>query len=269
MSRFSIIRPVNGLMGFISTYISAFIAVGSRITDHIAAVTMAAIAVFLVTSGGNIINDIVDVEVDRINHPKRPLVTGELSKKAAQAMFITFFAVAIIISVFISIIAMLIVILAEVLLVAYEYALKKTGLPGNAVISLLIGLIFIFGGVSVFSYGKMVFLFLLAFTSNMSREIIKDVEDVNGDSDRITFPKKYGVRNAIILSDAIIGLLVVISYIPFAMHILSRFYLYVVVVADALFIASGAISSRNPTSGQKVSKYAMIVGMASFLAGAL
>ncbi|WP_297214857.1 UbiA family prenyltransferase [Thermoplasma sp.] len=268
MSRFSIIRPINGTMGFISTYISAYIAVGSRITAHLIPVTMAAIAVFLVTSGGNIINDIVDVEVDRINHPKRPLVTGEMSKREAETIFLVLFGISIVISVFISIVAMLIVILAEVLLVSYEYFLKKTGLPGNAVISLLIGLIFIFGGVSVFSYSRMIFLFLLAFTSNMSREIIKDVEDVNGDSDRITFPKRYGVKKAIMLSDIIIAILVVVSYLPFALHILSIYYLYVVLVADALFITSGAISSRNPTSGQKVSKYAMIVGMASFLAGA-
>ncbi|BAB59888.1 4-hyroxybenzoate octaprenyltransferase [Thermoplasma volcanium GSS1] len=268
MSRFSIVRPVNGFMGFISTYISAFIAIGYAVTSHLLPVTLAAFSVFLVTSGGNIINDIVDIDVDRVNHPNRPLVTGEIRVSSAKFIASAMFAVAIVLSLLISFIATGIVVLAIMLLIFYELYFKKTGLPGNTVISLLIGLIFVFGGISVSSYGKMIFLFVLAFTSNMSREIIKDVEDVNGDKDRITFPKKYGVKKALLVSDIIIGVLILVSFIPYLLKILSIYYLYVVIVADAIFILSGIFSSRNPSIGQKVSKYAMIVGMASFLAGA-
>ncbi len=268
MSSISIIRPINGIMGFLSTYISAFIAIGYAMRFHLLAVTLAAVSVFLVTSGGNIVNDIVDIEVDRLNHPNRPLVTGKMAAGTAKVYAVLLFAIAAAVSFLISYIAMSVVLAAIFLLVAYEISLKKKGLSGNFVISLLIGAIFIFGGVAVNSYFRMVFLFILAFFSNMSREIIKDVQDVEGDKDRTTFPKVHGIKNSLRLSDSFIAVLVVCSFIPYFLGILSLYYFILVIAADIVFILSGILSVRNAGKGQQVSKYAMIIGMVSFLAGA-
>ncbi len=268
MSGFSIIRPINGVMGFLSTYISAFIAIGYAMRLHLLAVTLAAISVFLVTSGGNIVNDIVDIDVDKLNHPNRPLVTGKIAAGTAKVYAVLLFAIAAAVSFMISYIAISVVMVAIFLLVAYEISLKRKGLSGNFVISLLIGEIFIFGGVAVNSYFRMIFLFILAFFSNMSREIIKDVQDVEGDKDRMTFPKVHGIKNSLRLSDAFIAILVICSFIPYFLGILSLYYFILVIVADIVFILSGILSVRNARKGQQVSKYAMIIGMVSFLAGA-
>ncbi|MGC8609025.1 MAG: UbiA family prenyltransferase [Thermoplasmata archaeon] len=268
MSGLSIVRPINGIMGFLSTYISAFIAIGYAMRFHLLAVTLAAISVFLVTSGGNIINDIVDIDTDRLNHPDRPLVTGKMTVKTARILASLFFIVPVIISFFISYVAMIVVIAAILLLIVYEVSLKRRGLSGNFVISLLIGAIFVFGGVAVNSYYRMIFLFILAFFSNMSREIIKDVQDVGGDKDRLTFPKVHGVKNSLRLSNVFIAILVICSFIPYFLKILSLYYFIIVIAADAIFILSGVLSARNAGRGQQVSKYAMIIGMVSFLAGA-
>ena len=50
-----ILRPVNGLMGLLATWISALIGVGYALPEHILPISIASISVFLVTSAGNIL----------------------------------------------------------------------------------------------------------------------------------------------------------------------------------------------------------------------
>ncbi len=263
-----IIRPVNGIMGIVATVISGFIGAGFNLPLHLYAVLAASAAVFLVTSGGNIINDLVDVETDRKNHPERPLVTGKITLGSAKIAFVVFFALAIVISgLFISLYALAVVVLAEIFLGLYETRTKKLGLTGNIMISILVGLIFIFGGIAVNSVGKMLILFVMATLANLSREIIKDIQDMEGDIDRITLPKKVGVRGAAAVAVFAIAVAVSFSYIPYYLGIFKLFYLGIVAVSDVLFIVSAVTIIRNPGISQQVSKLAMIVGLLSFAVG--
>ncbi len=265
-----IMRPVNGIMGIVATIISGFIGVGFNLPSHLYAILAASVSVFLVTSGGNVINDLVDVETDRVNHPQRPLVTGKISKEAAKAAFVMFFAVAAIVSgVFISIYALALVLLAEVFLGLYETKTKKMGLAGNVMISILVGLIFIFGGIAVNSIGKMLLLFAMAALASLSREIIKDIEDMGGDVDRTTLPKSIGVRGAAAVAITAIAIAVSFSYLPYYLGIFKLYYLAIVAVSDILFIVSAVTIIRNPGISQQVSKLAMIVGLFSFAVGGI
>ncbi|HIH60238.1 MAG TPA: UbiA family prenyltransferase [Ferroplasma sp.] len=264
-----ITRPVNGFMGFFSIYIVGFIAVNVHITKFIIPLTLGAISVFLVTAGGNIINDISDLETDRYNHPDRPLPAGTITKKSAYYLALSFFILGFLISIFISLLISTVVILAELLLVSYEFKTKKLGLPGNITISLLIGMIFLYGGFITDMLSKMILLFFLAFFSNMSREIMKDIEDVKGDIDRITLPKRYGIKNAKIVSAAFVVTTIFISFLPYYFHILSIYYLYAVLLDDLLFALTIWYLNANISRGQKVSKVAMIWGMMCFLLGGI
>ncbi|EQD40344.1 UbiA prenyltransferase [mine drainage metagenome] len=80
-----IIRPVNAIMGFVATYISALVGIGLGLfhTEPLILSSIAGVCVFLVISGGNIINDISDAETDRINHPDRPIPRGEITVRNA------------------------------------------------------------------------------------------------------------------------------------------------------------------------------------------
>lgn len=264
-----IIRPINGIMGLIATWISALIGVGTGVLNHIVPVLFASLAVFLVTSGGNIINDLVDVESDRVNHPKRPLVIGSISKSQAKTAALILFALAAVLSpIFISLTAFAVVILAEVLLVAYETTLKKRGFVGNVSISILVGLIFIFGGIAVNSTYKMLILFAMAALANLSREVIKDMEDMEGDVDRVTLPRKYGMRVASTIAIASVLTAVAMSVIPYYTGIFALPYIIAVSVSDILFITS-AVRIRKPHLSQNLSKFAMIIGLVSFTIGGL
>ncbi|GGM74919.1 hypothetical protein GCM10007108_11110 [Thermogymnomonas acidicola] len=264
------IRPVNGFMGLFATWISAFIGKGTGLVHFVVPVAVASAVVFLVTSGGNIINDITDIETDRINHPERPLVTGSISRGQARAAAAALFVIPVVLSaVFLPPLSTLIVLLAEALLILYEARTKRLGLTGNISISALVGLIFIFGGLAVGSPEKMVILFLMAFLANLSRELIKGVEDIKGDRDRQTFPKRYGVGATQALVASCIALAVGLSSLPYLLHLLNLFYVPVVVVSDALFVFSAVGISRDTHRKQQISKLAMIVGLASFVVGGI
>lgn len=264
-----ITRPLNGVMGFVATWISGLIGAGLNITEFIVPVLVASVTVFLVTSGGNIINDIVDVESDRVNHPKRPLVMGTISMHQARLFAAAVFAAGLLLSlIFVSLTAFLVVVLAESLLVGYELSLKKKGFIGNVSVSILVGLIFIFGGIAVNSTYRMLILFVMATLANLSREVIKDIEDLKGDLDRVTLPKKYGVRAAMAVAVGSVAIAVSISYLPYYFGIFAVPYLAAVAVADIMFIVS-AVKIRDPHTSQNLSKLAMIVGLVSFTIGGL
>src|SRR5260370_19732337 len=72
-----------------------------------------------------------------------------------------------------------------VLMAYYNTRGKKTGLLGNAVVSLNVALPFFFGGLAVNSLRPLLFIFfLLAFLANTAREVAKGLADVSGDSSK-------------------------------------------------------------------------------------
>ncbi len=86
------------------------------------------------------------------------------------------------------------------------------------------------------------------------------MEDIKGDRDRQTFPKRYGVGATQALVASCIALAVGLSSLPYLLHLLNLFYVPVVVVSDALFVFSAVGISRDTHRKQQISKLAMIVG---------
>ena len=266
---FRITRPVNGTMGLLATFLSAFIGNAVFYKSYLIQVILAAVVVFLVTSGGNVLNDILDADTDKINHPGRPIASGSISPRNASYYFFLLFALPVAVAgLFLPFVSLLIVLVAEALLVTYELRTKGSGLAGNVSISILVGLIFIFGGTVVNSVLRMVLLFLMASLATVSRELIKDIEDIKGDVGRTTFPKRYGIDAAYYLSFACIVVAISISYLPYHLGIFSYAYLIPVAVADAVFVFSAAVARSKPTVGQRLSKIAMIIGLVAFASGA-
>ena len=265
-----IIRPINALMGFVATYISALVGIGLNIihSNFLVLSTFAGISVFLVISAGNIINDISDADTDKINHPERPIPKGEIRIRDAWIVSDVFFIIAAVLAgILLSLTAGIVVIVAIAVLVGYEMKLKGTGLPGNFAISVLVGMIFIFGGIAVSSISRMILLFLMAFLTNSAREIIKDVQDMKGDVNRKTFPMRHSVKASFFL---VVGLTlagIFFSLLTYYLGIFGFIYLVAVIVADAVFIASLAVFNRNARESQNFSKLAMVLGLVAFTVG--
>ena len=263
-----LVRPINGVMGFTATYISALVGIGFSIITHLFPVTVAAICVFLVMSGGNVINDLMDIDIDKTNHPDRPIVSGKISVHSATYFSVIVFLLPVLLSaVFLSYISSAIVVVAIAALISYEMRLKRLGISGNLAISVLVGLIFVFGGISVQVLTRMIPLFFMAFLTNTARELIKDIEDMAGDVDRVTFPKKYGVSRTGVLASVFTIAGILISYVPFYLGYFGLVYLIIVFVADAIFIVSILHIRRDPGKSQNFSKLGMIMGLIAFTVG--
>src|SRR5207253_9627813 len=216
---------------------------------------------------------IVDRETDRINHPDRPLASGQLTLGTARAFAVSAFAIAAGLAVFINPLALLIVGLNVTLMVSYENWLKARGAAGNLVIAYLVGSLFLFAGVSVFrsSGGPLIrtgILAALAFLATLGREITKDIEDLRGDVDRRTLPRRNGRSRAGTLAAIALAVGVGLSFLPLYYGVLLLGYAVLVVPADGMFIYAALHSAANPARSQRVTKYGMVVALAAFLAGA-
>ena len=272
-------RPLNCMMSAMGVGIGAVVAVGAGAWGEFAVpVALAASAAASFTAGGNALNDIYDRDTDAINHPERPLPSGLIALSSAKAFGFGAFAVAAILAIFVNFLALAIVTINAALMFAYESRLKARGAPGNVVVALLVGSLFVFGGVAVYrdSTDPLVrsgFLASLAFLATLGREITKDIEDMRGDVDRRTLPQQIGARSAGIV--AAVALLVGVgwSLLPLFQRILfvgtgHLAYAALVMPADGIFIYAAIHSAANPARSQRVTKYGMIVALAAFLAGA-
>lgn len=179
---FEILRPGNAFMAVITILLMMIIG------ETFSADTIVACAiVFIATGAGNSINDYFDYKIDAINRPERPIPSGRISLKNAGIYSMLLFALATILGFSIGIIPGFIVLSSSFLMIYYAQNLKKKCLIGNITISFLTGLSFVLGGVVLGEIIISIYLGIFAFLMTMAREIVKDMEDMEGD-------KKEGAR---------------------------------------------------------------------------
>lgn len=175
---------------------------------------IASLAVFLICVCGNSIGNILNVEGEHVNHTSRALIKGTFSAGFSLVIAIVCDLGAIMAAISVNWQVAVIVVVALILIVAYNFKLKRVPLVGNIVMALLGGLTFVTGGLAVNPIwiwelpGPLipaVFIFLLLLVL----EILKDVENIDSDSKIgiTTFPQVVGARSALLIA---IGLFVVL-----------------------------------------------------------
>lgn len=214
----SLIRVLNCLLA------SAGVWIGAHLTwtdPSYYGPTVASIAAFLICAAGNAMNDLVDIEVDRTNHPQRVLVTGRLSPKYARNLTVSLNAAALVLAVAISLYILVVGLVTISLLTAYNLRLKRIPLAGNAVVAMLAGMTFITGGLAVdpaltFRLPGPLVAAAFAFFFHLVREIVKDVQDMEGDRHvgLSSLPLKVGVSRALSLALVAYVVMVLLTYLP-------------------------------------------------------
>jgi len=209
-----------------------------------------------------------------VNHPRRPIPRGDVSPEQALRFASLAFALSLAAAVYAGILAVGILVLNFVAMVAYEKGFKARGASGNFLIAYLVGSLFAFGGAAVYVGGvdvlqRAILMGLLAALATAGREVTKDIEDLAGDVDRATLPRRIGVPRAGAVGTACFVASVLLSIVPFVLGLFGWAYLAVVLVADAIFIYSGRYSAKNPARAQRAAKYGMFVALVAFLAGGL
>ena len=274
-----ILRPGNALMGAISIILIAIIDRSFNLP-----ILLAMLAVFFETAAGNVINDYFDYQIDLINKPERPIPSGRISLKNGRNYGYLLFILATICGFIISYITnnwipFVIVLIADVSLYLYAYKLKATPLIGNLTVGFITGLGFVFGGFTLNNptiISTSIFLGFFAFVMTTARELIKDIEDMEGDKSEgaKTLPILYGAKITSILAFILIILDCVLCPLLYYYHIFRFYYLIVIAIAAILFIYSAIliIRSQDRVTAGKASKYlkiGMLIAFVSFIFGTL
>ncbi len=262
-------RLGNCIMGVVGLILGALIAAGPALLDSWMMLIIGSAVVFAFVAGGNSLNDYFDREVDKVAHPERPIPSGRLRPATALNLSISAFALSIFLSIFLNMISMIIVISAVLVMLLYEMVTKKTGLTGNLSIAWLTGALFLLGGAVVSHIEQVVIIAAMAFLATLGREIVKDIQDMLGDFDRFTLPKRIGKHRAGMLASTAFLSAVALSPIPYLMGSLGWPYLAVVIIADAIFIYSATVHFRSPKQGQYWAKIGMLVALVAFLVGGI
>ena len=211
------------------------------------------LSVFFISASILVLNDYFDVETDKINAPDRPIPSNLVTPKEALLLSMVLLLSGIILSSLISIIALSISIALFIIGFLYNRRFKKTGLYGNILVSISVGMTFIYGGVSVgLPFNKMVLLFsLIAALIDLGEEIAADSMDVSGDKliNSNSVAIKYGRAVALRISIYIFLFVVFLTAIPFIMNWFSSIYLIPFVIMDASIIYSSIKLSKSINDG--------------------
>jgi 4-hydroxybenzoate polyprenyltransferase len=199
------------------------------------------IATVCVAAGGYVINNIVDQETDEIAKPQNRVVGVSISETVAYNWYIGLTIVGVGIGFYLSNVIYKptfasMFILVATLLYMYATSFKQIPVLGNVVVALLlstsiiiIGLFDILPAIDVDNRFRMKEAFnilmeyaVFAFIINLIREIVKDLEDMDGDyqSGINTLPIMMGIPKTKI----IVGILTVISIGILAYYINSNLF---------------------------------------------
>ena len=179
---YKIIRPVNIVLSLISIIIAAFLI------DEMNHPNLFFICVMIISFNGaaNMLNDLFDIEIDKINCPDRLLLSNKRNINDIRIGMVILFFSGIICSFYVEPFGRNIALfLALPLIILYTPFLKPLPLIGNVVVSIIVGMVFIVTESSITnSVDKMWIPFVLVAVLTLIREIVKDVADINGDGVR-------------------------------------------------------------------------------------
>jgi geranylgeranylglycerol-phosphate geranylgeranyltransferase len=269
---FKLGRPFTSLLGAVAIFAASFVGAGVSIGAHALPVALGVIIGYIFTSASNALNDYYDREIDRVNHPERPIPSGKVSPKSALIFASTGFIVSIgfafWLSFYIGFIGLGLVLAALLIQLGYDLKVKKTKAVGNIFVGFQTVLAFLFGGFVVGNLNPVAFMASASFLAITAREVVKDVEDIEGDVDKVSLPKMIGVRKANFLALALVFIAIALSVAAFyPLAIFGWEYFAVVLVADALFVGSMPLLFRNPRQAREMWKYAMLVALIAFIVG--
>ncbi|MFZ5500570.1 MAG: UbiA family prenyltransferase, partial [Candidatus Micrarchaeota archaeon] len=224
--------------------------------------------------GSFALNDYLDIEADRANRMmERPLVKGTITPGFAFGFSVSCLAVSIIVAFFINLPAFVIALIFNLLGIAYNYRLKDLPLVGNAYIGLTMAIPFIFGNYVVSETLSPIALVLavLGFVAGLAREIIKSVEDMEGDlkaRGSKTLPIMIGREKAKWIAIVLYLLFIPLTALPFVLGLgFSVLAGALIGIADLLILA---ICFKTMKDGfqfaRNVSLVAFLLGMAGIMA---
>ncbi|WP_298879884.1 geranylgeranylglycerol-phosphate geranylgeranyltransferase [uncultured Polaribacter sp.] len=154
-------------------------------------------SILFITAGGYIINDIFDLRTDKINKPNKVIIDRFITTKSALKAYYIITSLGLLLGFLMSYkwYHLGLFLVPTIVLFLYSKYFKKKMFLGNVIISLLIAysiyLIYKYHFITQCCYEYSIFeeplkntifvYIIFSFITTLIREIIKDIEDINGD----------------------------------------------------------------------------------------
>ncbi len=251
------------------------------------------LASICIAAAGNVINDIYDIETDRINKPHRVIVGKSVSKNTAFSLFIVLNVIGVGTGFYLSHAVgkpafFSVFIMVSMLLYVYAVYLKRTLLIGNIIISFLVAMSLIIVGVfellpvltpenrttQILFFKIICDYALFAFSINLLREITKDIEDIDGDYNQgmNTLPIAIGrtrSKNILaVLNFVPLGCIIYYLNANFYKRPVALGYFLLFIVGPLIYIIIKTFNAKTKTNFSHLStmyKWVMFLGVLSLL----
>jgi geranylgeranylglycerol-phosphate geranylgeranyltransferase len=273
-----LVRVRNCLIAFFGVLVGALL-VTERGEGLSANVYVAALTAAIITGGGNALNDYYDSFIDMINRPTRSIPSGKIQRNDALMLAIILLLAGLALAKTVNVYCLTLAAINAIILAAYAAYSKKMLFIANLGVSYLVASVFIFGALSTFDStnttldsNRIQVAFVItacAFFMTLSREIIKDVEDVEGDRKMHskTLPIAYGEKKSKDVAVIFASFAILLSITPIALNFQTlnlKAYGILIAAADLTFIISLTMS---PALSQKIMILGMTLSLAAFYLG--
>jgi geranylgeranylglycerol-phosphate geranylgeranyltransferase len=271
-----LMRPINcAMMGF-AVFVGAVLADPQFSNFDWLGILYGFLTGFMLTAASMTINDYYDRAIDAINEPARPIPSGSVSTREALAFVFVLSAVGFVFAYLTSVLCLVVAVISWVVVVTYVTVGKRSGLPGNFLVSTCVAIPFIYGSIIVLSQVPLsVLLFtVMAFLSNTGREITKGIVDVKGDRAEgvKTLAVRYGEKNAAVAASLFYVLAVSLTPVPWILSLVSFWFIPLVLVTDIGLVASSALLLKDYSreNARKIKKLVLlwfVIGLLAYVFG--
>ncbi len=264
-------------MGF-AVIVGAVLAGGFTIVDNSErALVLGFLTGLFLTASSMVLNDYADLEIDSINEPSRPLPSGAITPHRALGYGLGLMVLGLGFASILGIASFLTAGAAWLLFLTYTLIGKRTGFPGNVLVSVCVAVPFLYGAVILGSLiGLRIALFAsVAFLANLGREVTKGIVDIDGDKAKgvKTVAVRFGRTPASTVAALFFLVTIGLSALPVFWEMVSVvYYLPFVLVTDFGLGYTALSILRNPSrdiarSQKRLVLLWMLFGLFAFLAG--
>ncbi len=273
-----LMRPINCLMMGIAVMVGAVLACPIFSKAPLPELIWGLVTGFMLTAASMAINDYYDKEIDAVNEPNRPIPSGLIDPREALAFAFILTSIGFAAAYLTNILCFAIAIIAWIFFVTYTTVGKRSGLPGNFLVSACVATPFIYGSAVITNEvrSNVLIFAAMAFLSNTGREITKGIVDIEGDEMQNvkTLAVRYGEKSAAIAATIFYLLAVLSSPIPLLLELVSFWFIPLVALTDLGLVASALTLLRDYSreNAKKVKSIILlwfIFGLLAFIAGAL
>ena len=266
-----LMRPINCLMMGFAVLVGAVLANLQLAGLNWLNILFGFLTGFTFCAAAMVINDYYDRYIDAINEPSRPIPSGLVKTNEALIFMLLLSAVGFAFAFLVSILCLAVAAASLAITATYLTVGKRSGLPGNFLVSICVAIPFIYGSLVAVNFVKLnILLFAtMAFLSNTGREITKGIVDTKGDSTKgiNTLAVRFGEKNAAIAAVVFYVSAVALTPVTWFLNLVGVWFIPFVLVTDVGLVACSVILLLDH-SREKARKIKNIV-LLLFLVGLL